>query len=280
MKFNGINRKGLADNSQHKLYYPVWMLIIFFFLTFLISWSIIIPALYFVPEESQIFFIIPAAFGPFISAIAIIRVSRGRAGLRQWLRGMFSLRIPVVLYLAGVFFFPVGIGLLHYFIYRFYGGEPDFSEAIPWFLYLAYLLPTALLTGGNEEPGWRGFALPALLERFHPVISSLILGVIHALWHLPLMDHYDTTMGWYLFNLIPLTFIFNWFYIKSRYAVIPVMLLHAGVNVIGSFLPTPVDVLGGLGTYMFLRAAVYWIIAIILIIMTKGRLGYNSPGTK
>jgi membrane protease YdiL (CAAX protease family) len=137
--------------------------------------------------------------------------------------------------------------------------------------YLAYMLPTALLSGGNEEPGWRGFALSALLERFYPVISSLILGVIHALWHLPLMDHYDTTIGWYLFNLIPLTFIFNWFYI-TRYAVIPVMLLHAGVNVIGSFLPTSADVLGSLGTYVFLRGSVYWIIAIILIIVTKGKL--------
>ncbi|MBN1183181.1 MAG: CPBP family intramembrane metalloprotease [Bacteroidales bacterium] len=270
----------LKNNSLDRAYCPGWMLILFFVLTFIISWSILIPALFFVPEDGQIFFIILAAFGPFISAITVIRGSSGRTGLRQWLRGMFSLRIPVVLYLAGVFFFPVGIGLLHYFLYIFFGGEPDFSDAKPWYLYLAYLLPTALLTGGNEEPGWRGFALPALLERFHPVVSSLILGVIHALWHLPLMVHYDTTMGWYLFNLIPLTFIFNWFYIKSRYAVIPVMLMHAGVNTIGSFLPTPVDVLGGLGTYMFLRGAVYWIIAVILIIVTKGRLGYESPASK
>ncbi|MBN1340265.1 MAG: CPBP family intramembrane metalloprotease [Bacteroidales bacterium] len=210
-----------------------------------------------------------------MSAITVIRITRGRAGLRLWLRAMFRFRIPAELYLAGAFLFPVAIGVLHYLLYRFYGGEPDFSDSIPWFLYLAYLLPTALLSGGNEEPGWRGFALPALLERFHPAISSVILGVIHAFWHLPLMDHYDTTMGWYLFNVIPLTFIFNWFHIKSRYAVIPVMLLHAGVNIIGSFLPTTSDVLGGLGTYMFLRGSIYWILAIILIVLTKGRLGYR-----
>ena len=54
------------------------------------------------------------------------------------------------------------------------------------------------------------------------------------------------------------------------------MLLHAGTNVIGSFLPTPMDVLGGLGTYMFLRGFVYWGIAIALIIVTKGRLGWDS----
>ena len=53
------------------------------------------------------------------------------------------------------------------------------------------------------------------------------------------------------------------------------MLLHAGTNVIGSFLPTPVDVLGGLGTYVFLRGLIYWSITIVILIGTKGKLGYD-----
>jgi hypothetical protein len=35
------------------------------------------------------------------------------------------------------------------------------------------------------------------------------------------------------------------------------------------------DVLGGVGTFVFLRAVVYWGIAIVLLIVTKGRLGYD-----
>ena len=276
INMKGINQIGKSDKSQHQVYHSGWMLIEFFALTIIITWSILIPALSLVPEDHQIYFIIPAAFGPFVSAITVIRINMGRTGLQHWLRGIFRLRMPVVLYLSGAFFLPLGVGALHYLLYRIFGGEPDFSNAIPWFLYLAYLLPTALLSGGNEEPGWRGFALPALLRQFHPIIASLILGIIHAIWHLPLMDHYDTTIGWYMFNLIPLTFILNWFYLKSRYTVIPVMLLHAGVNVIGSFLPTPMDVLGSLGNYMFLRGSVYWVISIILLIQTKGRLGYDT----
>jgi hypothetical protein len=53
------------------------------------------------------------------------------------------------------------------------------------------------------------------------------------------------------------------------------MLFHAGTNVIGSFIPTPMDVLNGLGTYMFLRGAVYWGMTIVILIITKGKLGYN-----
>ena len=92
----------------------------------------------------------------------------------QGLRRIFRVRIPLVLYFGGVFFLPLAMGGLHYGLYRILGGEPNFSDAIPWYLYLLYLIPTALLTGGNEEPGWRGFALPGLLERFHPVVASLI----------------------------------------------------------------------------------------------------------
>jgi membrane protease YdiL (CAAX protease family) len=269
----------MAQLDRHQFQYTLRMLMLYFALTFAITWSILIPALSTVPEDHLLFFFILAAFGPFLSAVITIWTNKGRSGLRRWLRQVFTLRLPVVLYLTGTFFLPVGIGVLHYTLYRFLGGESDFYNAIPWYLYLLYLVPTALLTGGNEEPGWRGFALPALLERFHPVLAAIILGVIHSVWHLPLMSHYDTTFGWYLFNVIPLTFMLNWLYLKSRKSVIPVMLLHAGTNVIGNFLPTPMDILGGLGTYMFLRGLVYWGIASVLIIVTKGRLGCDSTDT-
>jgi membrane protease YdiL (CAAX protease family) len=267
--------EGMIKNDRRQFRYTRRMLGLYFVLTFAITWAILIPALAIVPEDGQILFIVLAAFGPFLAAVITIWTSKGRAELGQWLRQVLRLRLPVVLYLAGTFFLPIGVGLLQYGLYRVLGGEPDLTEAIPWYLYLLYLLPTALLTGGNEEPGWRGLALPALLERFHPVLATLILGVIHATWHLPLMDHYDTTFGWYLFGLIPLTCIFNWLYLKSQKSVIPVALFHAGTNVIGSFLPTPMDVLGGLGTFVFLRGLVYWGITIVLLIVTKGRLGYD-----
>jgi len=200
----------MAESDRHQFQYTPHMLVLYFALAFAITWVILIPALATVSEDQQILFIVPAAFGPFLSAMITIWTSKGWAELRQWLRQVFTLRIPVILYLAGAFFLPIGIGVLQYGLYRVLGGEPDFSTAIPWYLYLLYLVLTALLTGGNEEPGWRGFALPALLERFHPVLAAIILGVIHAAWHLPLMSHYDTTFGWFLFDVIPLTFMLNW----------------------------------------------------------------------
>lgn len=265
----------MAASHPRQYVYSARMLVLYFALAFAITWAFLIPALTYLPEESQIPFIVLAAFGPFLSAVITIWTHKGSVELRQWLRQILTFRIPLTLYLVGAFLLPIGVGVLQFGLYRILGGEPDFLTAEPWYLYLFYLIPTALLTGGNEEPGWRGFALPALLERFHPVSASLILGVIHSAWHLPLMNHYGTTFGWYLFNLVPLTFIFNWLYLNSRKSIFPVMLFHAGTNVIASFIPTPMVMLGGLGTQMVLRGLVYWGITIVLLIVTKGSLGFE-----
>lgn len=265
----------MEENQIKQPEYTPEQIILFFLLAFAITWSILIPTITLLPEDGQMPFFILGAFGPFIAAVIIIWKNKGRAELGNWLRRIFRFRIPALLYLAGAFFLPIGVGVLQYVLYIILGGKSDFSNAIPWYLYLLYLIPTALLTGGNEEPGWRGFALPALLQWSNPVIATLILGVFHAAWHLPLMNHYDTTFGWYLFNVLPLTFILNWLYLKSHESVLPVMLFHAGTNVISSFIPTPMDVLGELGTFVFLRGVVFWGMAIVILIKTKGKLGYD-----
>lgn len=275
----GNPTENIAKGSSAPFQYTLRMLVLYFLLTFVITWAILIPTLQAASEDRQLPLIIFSAFGPFIAAVIAIWTSQGRTALHQWLRRVFRVRIPVILYLAGAFFLPFVIGVLHYGLYRFLGGEPDFSKALPWYLYPINLLFVTLLAGGNEEPGWRGFALPALLERFHPILATLILGTVHTLWHLPLLSEYGTTFGWYLFNLIPLTVVLNWFYLKSRKSVVPVMLLHASTNVIGNLVPTPMAVLGGFGTYMVLRGLVYWATAIVIAILTKGRLGYQSTDT-
>jgi membrane protease YdiL (CAAX protease family) len=233
-------------------------------ITFAWTWAFMIPATTIAPEGLYLLLIIISAFGPFLAALVTVRTFEGKDKLKSWLRTIFKFKVPVLLYLAGAFLIPLMIGGLQYGLYLILGGNPAWSSAEPWYTYLFYLIPTALLSGGNEEPGWRGYALPVLNKLTTPLLAGLILGVVHSLWHLPMMARYQTNMLWYLFNLIPLTFLFNWFYLKSRGSIWPVMLFHAGTNVIGSFFPTPQSVLGAWGDGTVLRGLVYWIMLAVL----------------
>ena len=263
------------SQSKKSVYKPIYI-ILFFVLTFLISWSFMIPYAQRLPQSRNLYQLIPAGFGPLLAAMIVIWISKGRTELRNWLGKIFRLRIPVILYLVGAFLLPFVLGGLHYSLYLLLGGEPDFSIALSWSDYPGQLLGVTLLFGGNEEPGWRGFALPALHDRFHPILTALILGTIHTAWHLPLLSIYGDNFGWYLFNVIPLTVILNWLFLKSHGSVIPVMLLHGAVNNIDNFVPMPMVVLGGFGTSTVLRGMVYWVISIVIVIFTKGRLGADS----
>src|SRR5260370_32139943 len=62
---------------------------------------------------------------------------------------------------------------------------------------LAALIFGQLVVVLGEEPGWRRFALPRLIERLGPNVRTLILGIAWSLWHLPLSvglrtPHYGT----------------------------------------------------------------------------------------
>jgi membrane protease YdiL (CAAX protease family) len=97
-----------------------------------------------------------------------------------------------------------------------------------------------LLLGGSlgEEIGWRGFLLPRLLRRNSPLAASLILGVVWALWHLPV----DLYAGYLLegpaailirtITLLPVAILFTWFYLQSTGNLLVALFLHTSINIL------------------------------------------------
>ena len=51
---------------------------------------------------------------------------------------------------------------------------------------LGSFLPLLIIGPLSEEIGWRGYALERLQTRWNALTSSLIVGLVWALWHLPL----------------------------------------------------------------------------------------------
>jgi hypothetical protein len=104
------------------------------------------------------------------------------------------------------------------------GQEPDLSllvERIPG--YLQTFLLTAVIFGGQEELGWRGYALPRLEQRHAPLVATLILGLARGVWHIPL----DGAAGF----VVPLVlaFFYSWLYNRTQ-SVLLCILLHASLT--------------------------------------------------
>jgi membrane protease YdiL (CAAX protease family) len=87
----------------------------------------------------------------------------------------------------------------------------------------------------GEEIGWRGFALPMLLRRFGPLASSVAVGVIWAVWHLPLffmmgMPQYGSPFPAYVLYTVALSIILTALATQTAGSVIIATLFHGAVN--------------------------------------------------
>jgi membrane protease YdiL (CAAX protease family) len=122
---------------------------------------------------------------------------------------------------------------------------PLWEHAAPEAVYLLILtfLMTALVRGGMEEPGWRGFMLPELQRRLSLLGASLIIAVFWDLWHVPLYLN-----GFYpggivggligrTIYIIPLAIVFTWFYNRTGGNLFLLVCLHTTVNVMVGFIP-------------------------------------------
>ncbi len=66
------------------------------------------------------------------------------------------------------------------------GGDAVHAAELSPLKHAVTLFPTMIIGGGLEELGWRGVAQPEFERRTSRLTSALIVGVIWALWHLPL----------------------------------------------------------------------------------------------
>jgi membrane protease YdiL (CAAX protease family) len=108
------------------------------------------------------------------------------------------------------------------------GDTPVFS---PWYTALPVLAQMLFFAGTVEELGWRGVALPLLQRRFNPLISALVLGVAHAVWHLPAFALSGSaqsawSFGPYFAGVVALSVIFTSLFNASKGSLLIAWLVH------------------------------------------------------
>jgi uncharacterized protein len=130
------------------------------------------------------------------------------------------------------------------------------------------LIVVALLGGGQEEPGWRGFALPRLQATRSPLRATVILGLLWGLWHVPLYG----PLGF----VVPLLLAPFYTYLFNRTgSVIPSLVLHGSFTAAQDHLTLLAhEVHGGTDAAIGLT---YLFAGLVLVLATRGRLGEQGP---
>ena len=262
---------------------PIWgrgrSLIVYFILAYLITWAFEVPlaavAQGWISAPVPFWIHYLGGFGPMLAALIVTALSEGGAGIRRLFSGVAKWRVGWMWVLIAVFL-PIGLFAIAGLIQRLTSGAwPDLA-LLGEVEYLPYLgIPLALLLwfltwGLGEEIGWRGFALPRLQHGRGALSATVILGVIHAFWHLPAFFYKDTyrSMGLVaglpvlVLSVVAAAITFTWIFNSTRGSILMVALYHALFDWLS------VSKAGG-AMAPAVMSSVVWVLAVIIVIVYK-----------
>jgi len=259
-----------------------YQIIIFFALTFIISWY---------PWYTGGVGV--KAAGPSYAGLIVVALVGGWAGIKVMLRRLAHWRVGWKWWVVA-FFGPLVIVFIAIGVHVLAGGEaPNFliwKQEPHMVLVLMLILISPMGGAGGEEPfGWRGFAQPRL-----QVFASLIIGIVWAVWHLPEFFNPASTqyaLGMIGFILLIIgeianSIIMTWLYIKTGGSVLVAgVIWHLAIDTFGTTMLMDFTVSGMLAgevappvdiDLFTIQTLVMGAAALTLVAVTRGRLGIST----
>ena len=196
-------------------------LITLFVLSYVLAWGL-------VPFGSF------GAFAPLVAALIVTPLTQGWAGLRElgsrgirwcvsWYWYAVALGLPLAVHLG-----TVGLNVAAG------AGVPalTFTSLITFLLVFTVRLVNPTDGPLGENPGWQGFALPALQGTgYSPLLATMIVAPLVAGWHLPLFFMEEgglqpSILVGGLVTTVAVTFWYNWLFNRTGGSVLLVILAH------------------------------------------------------
>jgi membrane protease YdiL (CAAX protease family) len=135
-----------------------------------------------------------------------------------------------------------------------------------------------LVNGFGEETGWRGYAQPVLQRRHGPLVATLGVSAIWAVWHLPMFAVLTsfrsfspvTVVGWCI-GLVSGAVVLAWLYNRSGGSILLAAVWHGGFNLV-SATAVGAGFLGAVATALVIVAAT----ALVLTELARTHSGHPS----
>jgi uncharacterized protein len=275
------------NESGLKAYVKRHQLLAMYILMFVMAYpGLILEVLYsqgITASQSPVIVSLFIGWGPAVAAVLVSAFIAGRPGVRELLRRFLVWRLNIVWYavalflLAGLILGGIGLHVL------FGGAVPAIPAASASILDVALSFIALIVFGiliNTEEVAWRGFTLPRLQARYGALAASVLLVIPEALLHLPYFWNRDVafyqTVGifWFSAFSVAMVFIYTYVFNKTGGSLLIVTLMHASQNAWANLLSDNTA-----RPFQF-TVALAWMIAIALIFLTRGQLGYEERDNK
>jgi len=179
-------------------------------------------------------------FGPTIAALFALGYLGGIGAIRSLFASIFNWRVSSRMYLIALL---APVTAMTIALAIAYAKEPDafaLGDINPLRLAVIFFILPIFDGPLGEEPGWRGFFLPALLQRHSSVVASLFVGLVWYLWHLPhyLVDGRSLDGDFltkYLVYTMALSLAHTWLFKKTGGSVLIHVLFHNTTNYVVLF---------------------------------------------
>jgi membrane protease YdiL (CAAX protease family) len=236
-----------------------WPITTFYLLTLAVSWPLgLLPP------------------GPSLAAIAAAALIDGRSGVGALLRRVTVWRVGVRWYLVALLG-PACLLAVAAWVNVLVGAEITTTGPLVNWLELGRLFGVqvvGVVAGAWEELGWRGYALPRLLKRFAPLLASLVLGALWAVWHIPLFLSGDVPWADAAFLLVG-SVLFTAVFVRTKQSVLIAFLMHAALEAAAGIAIPLFD--GGDRIQMYWSMTAVAAVVALAVVSTQARWWLSSP---
>lgn len=169
-------------------------------------------------------------------------------------------RTPVARYALAALI-PLGGGLLVLLIHRLlFAADSAAPAAAPWALLLWF--PIGAL---GEELGWRGYLHKRLDGRLAGLASSLVVGVLWALWHVGMYQNGPLFMAFFALLMVSYSVVIYALVADAGFSVLLATIFHLMINITSLLAYSVVNQI----SFMAVNSLLWALIAIVVILARR-----------